>query len=163
MPNRIRLLLLSGFGAGLIPVAPGTWGTLIGTLAFFSTVGLPEPWQTACLAAWALAAGGLTIYLGEWAESYLGGKDPQCCVLDEVAGVLLTLILFRGTSNAFLAAFWTFVLFRILDIAKLPPARQAEKLPKGWGVLVDDLISACYAAAILWGLRWLVPTWFGYW
>lgn len=163
MSDRIRLLLLSGFGAGLIPIAPGTWGTLIGTLAFLSVAGLPMTLQTAFLIALMLTACFLTVFLGDWAESYLGGKDPQCCVLDEVAGVLLTLILFRGTSNAFLAAFWTFVLFRILDIAKLPPARQAEKLPKGWGVLVDDLISACYAAAILWGLRWLVPMWFGYW
>jgi phosphatidylglycerophosphatase A len=161
MLDRIRLLLLSGFGAGLIPVAPGTWGTLVGTLAFFSTVGLSEPWQTGLLATWLLAACSLTIYLGDWAEGYLGGKDPQCCVLDEIAGILLTLLLFRGSGNSFLTAFWAFVMFRILDITKLPPARQAEKLPKGWGVLVDDLISGGYAAALLWGMRWLVPTWFG--
>lgn len=158
--DRIRLFILSGGGAGLIRFAPGTWGTVVGTLLFLAATTLSEPWQTVTLAAMLLAACGFTVGLGSWAEAYFKGKDPQCCVLDEIAGILLVLTLLRGSGHVLVEILWAFPLFRLLDIAKLAPARQAERLPQGWGILVDDLISGMYVAAILWGIRWLLPAWF---
>jgi len=159
--DRLRLALVTGLGAGLIPVAPGTWGTVAGVMLFLPATLLSEPWQTLTLGLMILAACVTLIGLGDWAEQYFGGKDPQRVVLDEVAGILLTLTLFRGPGPLIWTLIWAFPLFRVLDILKLPPARQAEKLPKGWGMLVDDLISACYAAAMLWVLWWISPALFG--
>jgi phosphatidylglycerophosphatase A len=159
--DRICLLLVTGFGVGLIHFAPGTWGTVVGIVLYLPTTGLPEPWKTLVLAVLILAVCALNIGLGEWCERYFGGKDPQRVVLDEIAGMLLTLALFRGEGQLLPVLLWSFPLFRLFDITKLPPARQAEKLPKGWGVLTDDLVSACYAAALLWGVWFLKPAWFG--
>ena len=157
LSDRVRLALVTGGGAGLIPLAPGTWGTVVGVLLFLPMLALSEPWQTLVLGSLILAVCVVTIALGDWTESFLGKKDPQCVVLDEIAGILVTLTLFRGVWPLWLTLLCGFALFRVLDIVKLAPARQAEKLPKGWGVLVDDLISGCYAAALLWAAWSVTP------
>lgn len=157
MSDRVRLALVTGGGVGLIPLAPGTWGTVVGVLLFLPTLVLSEPWQTLVLGSLILMVCVITVALGEWTEVFLGKKDPQCVVLDEIAGILVTLTLFRGVWPLWLTLLSGFALFRVLDIVKLAPARQAEKLPKGWGVLIDDLISGCYAAAMLWAAWSVTP------
>ncbi len=94
-----------------------------------------------------LGACSLCVMLGPWAAQFYGRKDAQPIVLDEVAGVCLTLVGQRYFSG--MKELWpigmAFVMFRVFDIIKPPPARQLEKLPEGWGVLLDDLAAAVYA------------------
>jgi phosphatidylglycerophosphatase A len=95
------------------------------------------------------------ILLGPWCESYFGSKDPQAVTIDEVAGYLLTVLIADRGRPLITVLVASFIAFRFFDIIKLPPARQAEKLPQGWGVLCDDLVSAIYAGLIVrWGM-WL--------
>jgi phosphatidylglycerophosphatase A len=111
---------------------------------------------------------------GRVAES-MNTHDPQIVVIDEISGQSLTFLLNAGfialqTSGraSQVRVFWGleralnwkyllagFILFRVFDIWKPFPARQAESLNGGWGIMADDWIAAGYAATALWLLRWL--------
>jgi phosphatidylglycerophosphatase A len=117
--------------------------------------------------------------VGVWTASrtagYLGSKDPQIVVIDEVAGQYLALFagsllpgrfealqIFGGpySARSFLwyPLSWNcvlagFILFRVFDIWKPFPARQAESLPRGWGIMADDWVAGLYAAFGIWILR----------
>ena len=92
--------------------------------------------------------------MGVWAASVvareLGRKDPQVVVVDEVAGMLLTMLPMAHLS--WLAVAVGFVVFRALDIAKPWPIRALEKLPGGWGIVLDDVAAGFVGASVLWGL-----------
>jgi phosphatidylglycerophosphatase A len=149
-----RKLLLSFFGLGYGPIAPGTWGSLgaiVVYLALWYTVGVP--WWG--LAALIVVAGVVNVTLGEWAVEYYRNPDPKPVVIDEAAGMWLSLFFvpvpgpaqngFRGLCICAAA----FFLFRLLDILKLPPARQLERLPAGVGILCDDLAAGIQANIVL--------------
>jgi phosphatidylglycerophosphatase A len=70
-------------------------------------------------------------------------------------------LLWRIPGAPLLTVLWAFPITRIIDIAKVPPARRLEKLPRGWGVIADDLLGSLYAAALLHLLSWQFPGWFG--
>jgi phosphatidylglycerophosphatase A len=142
-------------GAGMSPVAPGTVGSLVATIALgviFAacerTAGTPSPvvWNSILIAG-VLIYSALCVALGRWATDHYGRKDPWACVLDEGAGICLTgvfLPIYPGWREAWaLAAI--FVAFRVFDILKPPPAKRLERLPYGWGILLDDLAAAVYA------------------
>ena len=93
----------------------------------------------------------VTILLTPVIEAEDGIKDPQTIVTDEVAGYWATLALVPRPDLAALVV--AFFVFRFLDVWKPPPARQFERLPSGWGVLLDDVMSGVYGAGILWGLN----------
>jgi phosphatidylglycerophosphatase A len=89
----------------------------------------------------------------------LGHKDPGAVVWDEIAAVPVTFALTSfdrspGSLAAVLAL--GFVLFRVFDILKPPPASWLERLPGGWGIMADDLAAAVYAGLCLHGLVWLL-------
>ena len=158
---KLKTALATSCWLGYIPPAPGTVGTLPAVLAYALIAGLaPDAWQTALLVALLLAACALTVWLVPWAEERWGTKDPGSFVMDEVAGFLLTVVLFRVPSIA-LTAVWAFAATRVFDITKPPPVRQLERLPAGWGVLADDLAASVYAAIALHLLRAWQPGWFG--
>lgn len=135
-------------GLGLSPVAPGTVGSagtaLLLALAYYLGGDIAVK---AALVVGLVAASIACVRLGAWAQAYFGRKDPQPCVLDEVAGVCLTMLALPLWTNG--RGYWTllaaFLAFRVFDVLKPPPARQLEKLPHGWGVLLDDLAAAVYA------------------
>ncbi len=88
------------------------------------------------------------------------GEDPSRFVLDEAAGICLTILFLPAHAGwmpngiTLLAAF---VAFRVFDITKIPPARQLENLPGGWGILLDDLAAAVYANIVCQVLlRWII-------
>lgn len=87
---------------------------------------------------------------GVWAagrvERILVQKDPGVVVIDEVAGMLLSVLMLPRTFPILLLAF---VCFRVLDIVKPFPVKQAESLPRGWGVMADDLIAGAYTLLLL--------------
>lgn len=153
-PERARWtvanIIATWFGAGRLPGAPGTWGSL---------AALPFAWAIeAGFGAPGLVAGAAAAFLlGWWAadqcERASGVKDEGSIVIDEVAGQWLTLAAapFDVTGYAL-----GFLLFRLFDIAKPWPVRWADRrLGGGFGVMADDILAALYAALILALLRWL--------
>jgi phosphatidylglycerophosphatase A len=167
---RLAWLIVTGGGLGAIPLMPGTFGTL-GGVVIAGVIGLcvqPPLWQMVGLAVALVVVCAANVLLGGWCERFFAGKDPQSVVIDEIAGYLLAAIItwpltFAGNSlfplTYELAA--VFLLFRVFDIVKPFPAQHAERLPKGWGVLMDDLVAGLFAAAALWAVMWLVPLWKG--
>jgi len=153
--------LSTALGLGYAPVAPGTAGTLLGVgihvaVALSLPAGPRLPVLTICF----VAACAACVPLANWAETYWGKKDPGRFVLDEVAGYLLVLLLARS-GGLTLHVIWAFVLFRIFDIVKPPPARSLEEVRGGWGVLLDDLVAGAYAGLVLNVLAIVVPSWVG--
>ena len=151
----MRKSIVTAFGLGLLPVAPGTWGTLLGVAVHAAAAQAPRPWDSACLCA-ALAA---TIVAGlalcPWAERHFGARDPRPVVLDEVAGYMLTaLCLPRWPLPVAMTA--AFVSSRVFDVAKPFPIRRLEKLPAGWGVMLDDLLASVYAVGACYLAFWVV-------
>lgn len=159
--DRVRAAIGTGLGLGYCPVAPGTAGALLG-VGIYVAVGLLAPaWLHVWLIAAALAAvGAVTVALGPWAERYWQKDDPGVYVTDEVAGFLATVLLWR-TDRLLLTVVWAFFVTRAFDIIKLPPCRRLERLPGGWGILLDDLMASVYAAAVLHVASWQFPGAFG--
>ncbi len=143
-------LLATGFGAGFLPWAPGTWGALLGAaIWWFAFAQAGAVTQLCAVVALALCSYGL---LAAFCSARRLGDD-SAIVLDEVCGVWVAL-LFAPPSLGALAA--GFALFRLFDIAKPWPVSWAEKAPGGLGVLLDDLIAGAMALAALQAL-WAIP------
>jgi len=158
-----RPIVASCFGLGYSPIMPGTCGALIGPAIYIplALIVRTEPLQTVLIAVALAVWCWITVALGDWAETYYQRKDSQIFVTDEVAGFLLTVLLFHITASPVLTTLWAFPVTRIIDILKIPPARRLEALPRGWGVLADDLLGSIYAAGVLHCIRITVPQWFG--
>jgi len=161
-PQRLRPLIASCFGLGYSPVMPGTCGAMLGVALYLPAALLVprEPWQTIWIAVNLIVWCWITVGLGGWAEGYYAKKDSQKFVTDEVAGFLLTVLLWHLPSQPVLTTLWAFPVTRLIDIVKVPPAKQLERLPRGWGVLADDLLGSVYAAGLLWAIRLAMPQWF---
>lgn len=136
----VAKIIGSTFGAGFFPIAPGTVGSLVAVIALwfipFSTTGL-------------LVASILFFLIGLWAATVCEedwGHDPGKVVWDEVVGMMVTVTLMPKHWIIYAAAF---VLFRLFDILKPFPANKSQALPKGWGVMVDDIIAALFANIVL--------------
>jgi phosphatidylglycerophosphatase A len=137
---------------GLAPIASGTFGTLGGIILAVPAVYLPILPYWLWLLFLALLCLALGVSLGPWAEGFFGLKDPGAIVIDEVAGYLITVMVFAiGTGRVldWQGHFVAFFLFRVADILKPPPGRQLEKLPGGWGVMLDDMAVAIYSGVAL--------------
>lgn len=141
--------LATCFGIGWIPLAPGT---------FASAAALPFGWLLVLLGWQAVLIGaGLATVLGIWAcgvhARKVGLYDPSECVLDEVAGQWVALVpialqLRGGDWRPYVMAF---LLFRLFDIFKPWPISAAERLPGGFGVMLDDVLAGLAAAILLYG------------
>jgi phosphatidylglycerophosphatase A len=141
------VLLATGGGTGLLPFAPGTCGSL---------AALPFAWMIRShWGAAGIAVATLIVFIiGWWAAAAVakasGLKDPGAIVIDEVAGQWLVLMPAPPNPLSYALAF---VLFRIFDVWKPWPARWADHHVKGGlGIMLDDLLAAVYAVALLRGL-----------
>ena len=125
-PVSLWIATLGGLGLLTRKMAPGTWGSAAACLV---NAAVPIPW-------WAILAVTL---VGVWstgeAERVLGETDPGCANIDEVAGMWLSTYLL---PHSFLLP--GFILFRVVDILKPFPVSAAERLPGGWGIMLDDLV-----------------------
>lgn len=144
---RVSLLLATGCHLGRIPRAPGTLGSLAGLLLFLPFRSLP--WTIHLLVVALLLAVG--VFAAGRAETALGAKDPPAVIIDEIVGCWVALVGIPPAMPPLVAAF---ALFRLFDVWKPFPADRAEKLPGGWGIMLDDLVAAAYAnlsVRLLWG------------
>jgi phosphatidylglycerophosphatase A len=133
--------LAFGFGAGLAPYAPGTFGSAVGLVAAWWLFALPLWWRVAVVAG----VIGFSIWICGESARRLGRHDDQRIVLDEIAGVLLTSLVV--VEKSFFAFALVFVFFRLFDILKPWPIRDVDhSLKGGLGIMLDDLIAALFAA-----------------
>jgi phosphatidylglycerophosphatase A len=145
--KRLAHVLATWFGCGHFPKAPGTAGTL-GAIPLYL---LLRPYGHGAVLLAAVLITAIGIWAADVVAKNLGTKDPQIVVIDEVAGVLLTLSVAPPTWTALVAGV---VLFRIFDQTKPFPARTAErKLPGGWGIVLDDVAAGVWGAAGVLGLN----------
>ena len=171
-------LAIATCGVGYLPLAPGTWGSLVGVGLYyflryaFASVYLfafENHWTTkdafgpgfeprvtflfTCILL--LVIGGIS-FVGTWAatrtEKIIGRKDPGIVVIDEVAGQLVTFIFLPSFYFGVLVPpiiLIGFVAFRFFDIVKPYPARKMESLPAGLGIMADDLVAGAYSALLV--------------
>lgn len=142
--------LAFGFGTGLAPLAPGTFGSLPGLLLFWLTLGFGSYVQ------WGVAAA--LVFAGIWlcgeSARRIGVHDHGGIVWDEIAGMYLTLFFAPLSVGGWVAAF---VLFRVMDIVKPWPIRDLDhRMSGGLGIMLDDLMAALYAAILLALYGWLM-------
>ena len=143
------LFLATGGYIGLIPAAPGTFGSIVGIpLAWLFSM-LPAAGEIAAMILFAAAA----MWVAQKAEPLLGRTDPGAIVIDEIAGILVTFLLIPLTVGT---AAVGFILFRLFDIAKPFPIRLLErKLAGGIAGVADDLAAGVAANILLRILLWL--------
>src|SRR5262249_36908018 len=103
-------------------------------------------WGAGAVFLTALVVAGVGIWASSVVVTESGDKDPQRVVIDEAAGVLLTLSAVPATARGVVLAV---AFFRLFDITKPFPIRQTESLPGGWGVVVDDLAAGMWAAIVI--------------
>jgi phosphatidylglycerophosphatase A len=140
MRDRLVKLLATGFGAGYFPQAPGLAGSMVG-LGYWWLVG----------DYWPIIAGLmlLAVWVTGKAATIIKEKDPACVVLDEIVAV--------PVAVAGVTGWWVvlaFVLFRVFDVWKPWPIRPSQKLPGGWGIVVDDLLAAGAACGFTHLVTW---------
>ena len=145
MLNALGKAIGAGLGTGLSPIAPGTVGSLAAVAIYYFI---------------ALAVGSLSLYflvalviggsaIGVWATGLLvteDESDPGRAVWDEFVGMWIT-CLFLPPTILWLAL--AFVLFRVFDVLKPWPANVMERLPRGWGIMADDVVAGLYGAVLL--------------
>jgi phosphatidylglycerophosphatase A len=138
------------FGLGKLPIAPGTWGSLP-PVAVLLIMGWSDVASPVCVAVvmilLAIIGSIVCVRCAPASIAATGKKDPSEVVADEFAGQAVTFI-FAGILSPmgiYPTALMGFLLFRIFDIIKPWPLRKLEKLPQGWGILLDDLGAGVYA------------------
>lgn len=162
-------LIATGFFSGYIPWASGTFGTLIGVLVYL----LPGIENPAVLSTMIVVG----LFVGVWTSRRVAGivghkltrsaelakatfqpgeheaADPSIVVIDEIIGMWIALLF---VPKATVPVVITFVAFRAFDIVKPPPAQQLERIPNGWGIMLDDVVAGVYANIATQICLWLV-------
>ncbi len=139
--KRFITLFASGLGTGFLPWAPGTWGSLVGIPLAYVLNTLPsKPLALLSLISFIF----LAIWVSSEAEKMWQEKDFRKIVIDEVCGMSIALLFMPLTVPTILIAF---IFFRFFDVTKLPPANFLERLPGGWGIVLDDVMAGLYAWA----------------
>ncbi|MCA1563621.1 MAG: phosphatidylglycerophosphatase A [Acidobacteria bacterium] len=152
---RLAVFTATAGYVGYFPIAPGTVGSALGLALYGALSPVRTPVVEIATIAALFAVG---VWAGTVAERYFGGIDPGPVVIDEVAGMLITLAFVPVGLSGAVAAFF---LFRLFDVLKPFPAAQFERLHGGLGVMADDAMAAVYANLALRALLWAAPGWIG--
>lgn len=153
--NRIKIWVGTLFGAGLLPAAPGTWGSLFTLpLIYFSAIALPVYGPIFLLLA--------TILLSLWSSDTnvaAFGEDPGQFVMDESAGqtVVFLFVSFQQTLFDLILLAIGFLLFRLFDVLKPFGIKAVEKLHGKFGILADDLLAGIYALICIQTIIHFIP------
>ncbi|MCD8554269.1 phosphatidylglycerophosphatase A [Seleniivibrio sp.] len=145
--DRFAKIVALGFGSGLAPKAPGTFGTLFAILPVLATEQLAYPFKAFVFIV--LMFGG--VWAADRYEKLTGKKDASEVVIDEIAAYYMIFLFIP--ANVFTIPLG-FVLFRIFDIWKPYPIKKLEKIDGGLGVMADDIMAAVYSIILL-GLFYL--------
>ena len=142
--------LATCFKIGHLPIAPGTWGSLAAVIGWWLWLQYLDPLVFIVLI--------ITIFIiGVFATNIIidhtGEKDPSRVVIDEMAGQWLGLLML---PDGMLYIAGAFILFRFLDILKPWPIRQLEQFPKGWGVMLDDMLAGLLTLGLIQGVSRLL-------
>jgi len=149
--DRVALAIATGFGAGYVPVAPGTAGTVIAIPLYLALARLPF-WLQALTT---LAFVALAVHAANRAAVYFGASDDSHIVSDEIAGYLVTMLLVPPTLKAVAVGF---ALFRLFDTTKPWPSSYFDKrVHSGFGNVMDDVAAALYGRLGMALLVWLWP------
>lgn len=127
---------------GFVPIAPGTFGSAVGLLVY-AAVRLADSWPLEAAAIVVILAAG--IWAADRVERQLG-KDPGAVVIDEVLGMLVTLAFLDVNLTGAVVGF---LVFRVLDVIKPPPAARLENLHGGPGIMFDDLMAGVYGQIVM--------------
>jgi phosphatidylglycerophosphatase A len=137
------IFLATGFFAGNIPIAPGTVGTIVGLLFCFFLSGADMLYAALFQILFIIFA----IWIANEAERLLGKKDPGCIVIDEMAGIMVTLLGLPFNAVSVISGFF---IFRFLDIIKPFPIRTIEnKFSGGAGIVMDDVAAGIIGNCLL--------------
>ena len=146
---------VSTVGVGFLPLAPGTWGSLVGVLIYVAAVELtalypdfPKPLCFAITSVLMIVLALAAFWSAKRTAIIKGGKDPRIVVIDEVLGQLVTFA-FISFTLSWQLILTGFVLFRIFDIWKPYPVKIFENLPDGIGICADDIVAGVYAGVCL--------------
>lgn len=142
--DRLAWLYATGCGVGLVPKAPGTFGSLLGPLIVAGWQSLRQPIYTSVIVA--LIGILVGVVAAQRIARRCGLADPGCVVCDEIAAFAMV---FAFAPVTWLTASLGFAWFRLFDIWKPWPIRRLEHLPDGWGIMADDLAAGVLAAAAL--------------
>jgi phosphatidylglycerophosphatase A len=162
-PDSVAVVIATGFGAGYAPIAPGTFGSILGLviaggIIYFLRHEPNAPYVTLIIAS--AIVGLVGIWAATRAERVFGTTDPGAIVIDEVCGQMITFVCVAAYYRdaiyyswdrrvLLLTLFIGFLLFRAFDIFKPYPIRRLEALGSGLGVMADDVLAGIYAAVIL--------------
>ena len=138
------MIIATGFYSGYLPFAPGTWGSAVGLLLYYFLFSRLSTGMY-CLVIAALLIVG--IFAAGSAEKIINNKDPGPVVIDEIVGMLITLI--AAPSNHSMRVLG-FLLFRFFDIVKPFPIRWLDtKIQGGVGIMLDDVVAGIYSFLVL--------------
>lgn len=160
IPASSTFPLSTAFGLGHLKPASGSWGSLLpvvvaGLLIFSGFGPVYGPWvYHLVLIAMILVFSAACVVSGDRAEAQFGRKDPSQVVGDEVVGMSIALLAlplgaFVGFWDVIPPLLAAFLLFRFFDITKIPPANMLQRLPGGWGILLDDVAAGLWALLVL--------------
>jgi phosphatidylglycerophosphatase A len=135
-------LAIATCGVGYLPLAPGTFGSIVGVAIFLLLPPIAIPITI-------LAVTFVGIWAGTRTEELSKRKDPGKIVVDEVAGQLIALFPLVFVKWSMIMVMVSFILFRFFDIVKPYPANRLQELKGGAGVMCDDLVAGAYAAIIV--------------
>ena len=160
--QKVALFLAQGFGLGRIPVAPGTFGSVLGVFWFALLISSGSLWG---LIAGAIAGFAGSVWLSGVGEKLLGKKDPGSVVVDEITAMPVCFFAWVGiylrqtgalpapgyffSAQNWLLTLGVFAAFRLFDVLKPWPVHQSQSLPGGWGITVDDFLAAVYVNIVI--------------
>lgn len=148
-PSFLVRFFATGFYSGYVPFAPGTAGSAVGLLIYW----IPGFENHIILLSSIVVMFFVGVFVsGIMERSY--GNDPPIVVIDEVVGMWITLLFL---PKSIILSVGGFLLFRIFDIIKPPPARNLESLKKGWGIMLDDVMAGIYGNLVLQVLVKFIP------
>ena len=149
MLEKLAHFIATGFFSGYAPAASGTAGSIVAAvLAYFLWHAFPELASvvpSTALACLVTAIGIITANIMCAGERFQGNKDPKPIVIDEFAGYFVTIIGLGGTFLEFAIAL---ICFRLFDITKPFFIRRVEKFPRGYGIVLDDVLAGIYALCL---------------